>query len=63
MSALERPSRDTRRRGRRRRLWPRVLLAVAFALVVFAAGVALGMAIEERPAPGGEQTIVRTFQP
>lgn len=63
MSALEQPSRTDRRRRRRGRSWPRILAGMALVLAVFAAGVAVGIAIEERPAPGGEQTIVRTFVP
>jgi hypothetical protein len=40
-----------------------VLAGTALAALVFALGVALGMAIQDRPAPGGEQTIVRTVFP
>jgi hypothetical protein len=40
-----------------------VLAAVALAGLVFALGVALGMALQDRPSPGGEQTIVRTLEP
>jgi hypothetical protein len=59
------PLEQSSRRGRRRRrsLWPRVLVGVVVVLLVFAAGVALGMAIQDRPSPGGEQTIVRTVLP
>jgi hypothetical protein len=62
VSALEQPSRDLRRRRRRRR-WPRLVAGLVVVVVVFAAGVAVGMAIQDRPSPGGEQTIVRTFTP
>jgi len=54
-----------RPRARRRRT-PRVAraaLRVALALLVFAAGVALGQALEDNPDPGGTQTLVRTLKP
>ena len=41
----------------------RLALLVAFAVVVFLAGLALGQALEETPPPGGTQTIVRTLPP
>jgi hypothetical protein len=32
-------------------------------VLLFALGVALGLALEDRPVPGGTQTYVRTLQP
>lgn len=58
------PMRAVRRRTpRKRRLWPRVAVVVAGALLVFALGVALGLALDDRPVPGGTQTVVRTLEP
>lgn len=47
----------------RRRRWPRALAVVAAALVLFGLGVALGLALDDRPVPGGTQTFVRTLEP
>ncbi len=52
-----------RRTPRKRRLWPRVAALVAGAVLVFALGVALGLALDDRPVPGGTQTVVRTLEP
>ena len=52
-----------RRRPARRRRWPRVLVAVLAALMLFGLGVALGLALDDRPVPGGTQTFVRTLEP
>jgi hypothetical protein len=52
-----------RRRPPRRSPWPRIIAAAALAALIFALGVALGMALQERPTAGGEQTIVRTLEP
>jgi hypothetical protein len=52
-----------RRRPARRRRWPRVLVVVLAALVLFGLGVALGLALDDRPVPGGTQTFVRTLEP
>lgn len=52
-----------RPRPPRRSPWPRVLVAAGLAVLVFLVGVALGMALQDRPSPGGEQTIVRTLEP
>jgi hypothetical protein len=60
---LDADPRAARRAARRRRTWPRVLAAVAGAVVLFALGVALGLALEDRPVPGGTQTSVRTLEP
>jgi hypothetical protein len=51
-----------RRRARRRRAVG-VAFAVAFAAIAFYAGLALGRALEERPRPGGTQSLVRTLEP
>lgn len=52
-----------RRRPARRRRWPRGLAVVLAALVLFGLGVALGLALDDRPVPGGTQTFVRTLEP
>jgi hypothetical protein len=57
------PLRPGGRRTPRRRLWPRVLAAVIGAVLLFALGVALGLALDDRPVPGGTQTYVRTLEP
>jgi hypothetical protein len=40
----------------------RVFLAVGI-VVVFVVGIALGEALDDDPAPGGTQTLVRTLRP
>ena len=57
------PLPPARRRAARRRLWPRVVALVVGAAILFALGVALGLALDDRPVPGGTQTYVRTLQP
>ncbi len=59
---IEQPSSSVRR-ARPRRVWPRVVALVLGAVLVFAVGVALGLALGDRPSPGGTQTIVRTLEP
>lgn len=56
-------TRLARRQGTRRRSWPRVALAVAGAVLLFALGVALGLALDDRPVGGGTVTYVRTLEP
>lgn len=56
-------TRLARRAATRRRAWPRLALLALAAAVLFAAGVALGLALDDRPVPGGTQTIVRTLEP
>jgi hypothetical protein len=56
-------ARLARRRTPRARRWPRVVLAALVALALFAVGLALGLALEDRPVPGGTQTSVRTLEP
>lgn len=55
--------RTARRTAARRRTWPRIVLLVASGAVLFACGVALGLALDDRPVPGGTQTYVRTLEP
>lgn len=52
-----------RRPPRRRSAWPRVAALVVGALIVFGLGIALGLALDDRPVPGGTQTFVRTLEP
>ena len=61
MSQLD--PRVARRRERRKRRWPGALAAVAVAALLFLAGLALGLALEDRPVPGGTKTFVRTLEP
>lgn len=60
---LDEEARLARRSARKRRTWPRVLAAVVGAVILFALGVALGLALDDRPVPGGTQTFVRTLEP
>jgi hypothetical protein len=39
------------------------MLAIVAGVMLFAIGIALGMALQDRPEPGGTQTIVRTLEP
>jgi hypothetical protein len=58
------PASVTRRRPPRRRSpWPRVAALVVGAVILFALGLALGLALDDRPVPGGTQTFVRTLEP
>ena len=58
------PASATRRRPPRRRSpWSRIAALVVGALIVFALGIALGLALDDRPVPGGTQTLVRTLEP
>lgn len=57
----ERP-RLGRRRTRRRRVLA-AILGSACVSIAFFAGLALGRALEERPRPGGTQSLVRTLEP
>jgi hypothetical protein len=58
---------DLRQRRRatpaRRRPVVKVGLLVAAGVLLFALGVAFGKALNDRPAPGGTQTYVRTLEP
>ncbi len=62
MTEFEQPPRERRPRSRHR-TWPLVLVGVALAAVVFAVGVAFGMALGDDPEPGGTVTLVRTLEP
>ena len=57
------PLARTRRPARRRRPWLRVVLLILGAAILFALGVGLGLALDDRPVPGGAQTFVRTLDP
>jgi hypothetical protein len=61
----EYPSPHPRRRRTRRpsARAVRALLAAIGVVVVFGAGLALGMALHDNPKPGGTITYVRTFVP
>ena len=61
MSDLD--ARLARRRSPRSRRWPKVVAAVLVAAALFALGLAVGLALEDRPVPGGTQTFVRTLEP
>jgi hypothetical protein len=63
VSGLDTDARVARRAARRRRRWPRVVAAILGAVVLFALGVALGLALDDRPVPGGTQTSIRTLPP
>ncbi len=52
-----------RRPPRRRRRRPRIAALVVGAAVLFGLGIALGLALDDRPVPGGTQTFVRTLEP
>lgn len=52
-----------RRVPRRRRVWPKLVALVVGAVLLFAAGLSLGLALDDRPVPGGTQTFVRTLEP
>ena len=59
------PASVTRRRrpSRARSPWPRIAALVVGAVILFALGLALGLALDDRPVPGGTQTFVRTLEP
>lgn len=63
MSTVDRATRRRRTRAARRRPWLRVAVAVVGATLLLAIGIAVGLALGDRPQPGGEQTIVRTLEP
>ncbi len=52
-----------RRRRRRRGAAARWALMIAFVLVVFGLGVAVGEALHDNPRPGGTITYVHTLPP
>ena len=57
-----RPARAARRQARKR-TWLRAILLLVGAALVFGIGVAVGLALDDRPVPGGTQTYVRTLEP
>ena len=61
--SLDADARLARRAARKRRTRPRVLAAGVGAALLFALGVALGLALDDRPVPGGTQTSIRTLPP
>ena len=61
-SPRRRRSRREERRARRGRALRLALAAVAVG-VVFVAGAALGLVLDDAPRPGGTQTLVRTLEP
>lgn len=63
MSTIDRAARRRRARTARGRPWLRIVVAVVGAALLLSIGVALGLALGDRPQPGGEQTIVRTLEP
>jgi hypothetical protein len=56
-----RPRGPARRKPRNRFLRP--ALTMLGVLAAFVIGLAVGKALEDRPAPGGTQTSVRTLEP
>lgn len=63
MTALEQPSARQRRPQRRRPFWLRAVPVVLASALLFAVGVAVGMAVRDDPEPGGTVTLVRTLEP
>ena len=59
---LRSSTRPPRRSSRSRRILL-ILLGIAAVAVVFALGVAMGQALEDRPEPGQPVTDVSTIQP
>jgi len=60
---LERPSRESRTRPRRRKLLVRIVLAVLLLALAFLLGVAFARTLDEQVEPGGVVTNVRTLTP
>ena len=56
-------TRVDRRQATRKRSWPRVAVVMAGAVLLFVLGVALGLALDDRPVGGGTVTYVRTLEP
>lgn len=63
MSTLDRAARRRRARSASGRTWLRVVVALVGAALLLSIGLAVGLALGDRPQPGGEQTIVRTLEP
>jgi hypothetical protein len=60
---LDQPSRRSRDRRGRRDLIGRVVLTVLGLVLAFLLGIAFARTLDERPAPSGTETIVRTLTP
>jgi hypothetical protein len=56
-------SATARPRTPRRRQWPKRLAVVAFVVIAFAVGIALGESLSDGPSPAGTQSLVRTLKP
>jgi hypothetical protein len=63
MSMLAPPRRRARPRRSRRDTIGRVALVVVGLALAFLLGVAFARTLDERPASGGAETIVRTLEP
>jgi multisubunit Na+/H+ antiporter MnhB subunit len=63
MSTVEQPRRQNRARRRGREKLLRLLLVVVGLVVVFLLGMAFAETLDDRPEPGGTETIVRTLTP
>ena len=60
---IDPPSATRRRAPRAEPLAPRRWRSSSARVILFALGVALGLALDDRPVPGGTQTFVRTLEP
>jgi hypothetical protein len=63
MTTVEQSRRQNRARRTGRAKLVRLLLAVLGLLVVFLLGMAFAETLDDRPKPGGTETIVRTLTP
>jgi hypothetical protein len=63
MSTLERPRRQPRPGRTRRDSIGRVVLVVVGLALAFVLGIGFARTLDDRPAPGRTQTIVRTLTP
>ena len=63
MTTVEQPRRQNRARRTAREKLVRLLLVVLGLLVVFLLGMAFAETLDDRPKPGGTETIVRTLTP
>ena len=62
MILIDRPTRKSRRRGRRQAI-TRVLLVVVLLALSFVLGIAFSRALDDAPEPGDVVTTVRTLTP
>ena len=58
-----RAARTPFRAASRRRVWLRVVALGLGAILLVSVGIAVGMALQDRPVPGGTQTLIRTLEP